>query len=453
MDEKAASSDCALCKHMHEVKIPKELMDEVLCGKVTLFAGAGISTESRTVLKTTFYESVAMESGNLFHNLSFPELMEAYCSQPNGRLNLLNKIKDRFDNIDSFPELVKSATRFHRELGTLYPIRNIVTTNWDTYFERFCKATPFINDADLAFWEAANRRVLKIHGSISNYGSIVATTQDYLQCQGRLNTEIVGSFLKTILATQTVIFIGYSLTDSDFLAIYDFVKKQMKSLHKQAYVVTPFEEDCERFRDAGLIPIKTDGTHFLSQIKAHAIAQGDMISDDVFDSASELHFRAFQEHQLLHASVKVKDCPEIIYSASYQDGLLHALERAIEMRGSGQYSHRCDVQRIINSYMTLQKEKQKRGIYEDVAYIEGYVNGLVFLLMSKEERVEVGPPFYFIFGTTPDSYEFANNLDGFMEQIRLNPKVAEEPHNRALSMLGRLTGGPTDIEFHHPPWL
>ncbi len=438
---------------MHEITIPNELLDELLRGKVTLFAGAGISTESRNVLKTTFYESVALESGKLFHNLSFPELMEAYCGQPNGRLKLLKNIKDRFDNIDSFPELVKSATRFHRELGTLYPIRNIVTTNWDTYFERFCKATPFVTDSDLAFWEASNRRVLKIHGSISNYGSIVATTQDYLQCQNRLNTEIIGGILKTILATQTVIFIGYSLTDSDFLAIYDFVKKQMKSLHKQAYVVTPFEEDCERFRDAGLIPIKTDGTYFLSQIKAHAIAQGDMISDDVFDSASELHFRVFQEHQLLHNSVKVKDYPEIIYSASYQDGLLHALERAIEMKGSGQYSHRCDVQRITNSYMTLQKEKQEKRIYEDVAYIEGYINGLTFLLMSKEERAEVSPPFYFTFGATPDSYDLIDDLGGFIEQIRLNPNVAEEPHKRALSMLGHLTGDLTEIEFHHPPWL
>lgn len=449
MDEKAADCDCIFCKDMHEFKIPNELLEELLSGKVTLFSGAGISTESRAVLKTTFYESVALESGNLIHNLKFPELMEMYCSQPNGRLKLLKKIKDRFDHIDSFPELVKRATRFHRELGTLYPIKNIVTTNWDTYFERFCKATPFVTDSDLAFWEAANRRVLKIHGSISNYGSIVATTQDYLQSQDRLSIEMIGSVLKTILATQTVIFIGYSLTDSDFLAIYEFVKKQMKSLHKQAYVVTPIAEDCERFKEAGLIPIKTDGTYFLSQIKAHAVTQGAMIPDDVFDSASEFHFRVFREHQLLHDSVKLKDFPEVMFAASYQDGLLHALERAIEMKGSGEYSHRCDIQRVIDSYIKWQETKLQQGIYEDVAYIEGYVNGLVFLLMSKEERVEGSPPLYFMFGAKSDIYD----LDEFMEQIHLNPKAAEEPHKRALRYLDRLTGDPTRIEFHHPPWL
>ncbi len=444
-----ANCDCMFCKNMHEFKIPGELLVELLSGKVTLFAGAGISTESRTVLKTTFYESVALETGNLFHNQKFPELMEMYCAQPNGRRKLLEKIKDRFDHIDSFPELVRSATRFHQELGTFYPIKNIVTTNWDTYFERLCKATPFVTDSDLAFWEAANRRVLKIHGSIANYGSIVATTEDYQQCHDRLSTGIIGSFLKTILATQTVIFIGYSMADSDFLTIYDFVKKQMNSLHKQAYVVTPFAEDCERFKDAGLIPIKTDGAYFLSQIKAHAVTQGDMISDDVFDSALEFHYKVFLEHQLLHNSVKLRDFPDVIFAASYQDGLMHSLERAIEMKGSGQYSHRCDIRRVIDTYMKWQKEKRQRGIYEDVAYIEGYINGLVFLLMSEQDRAKSSPPLYFMFGAKSDIYD----IDGFLDQIRSCPKVHKRAHKRALRYLDRLTGELAGIEFHHPPWL
>ncbi|MDE3022642.1 MAG: SIR2 family protein [Pseudomonadota bacterium] len=449
MDEKAANCDCMFCKNMHEFTISKDLLDELLSGKVTLFAGAGISTESRTVLKMTFYDSIALEIGKLFSSRNFSELMELYCNQPNGRLKLLNKIKDRFDHIDSFPELVKSATRFHRELGTFYPIKDIVTTNWDTYFEQFCKATPFVTDSDLAFWEAANRRVLKIHGSISNYGSIVATTEDYQLCHDRLSTGIIGSVLKTILATQTVIFIGYSLTDSDFLAIYDFVKKQMNSLHKQAYVVTPSAEDCERFKDIGLIPIKTDGAYFLSQIKEHAVVQGEMIPDDVFDSALEFHYKVFREHQQLHDSVKLEDCPEVIFATSYQDGLLHALERAISMKGSGKYSHRCDINRVINTYMNWQKEKRRRGVYEDVAYIEGYVNGLVFLLMSEQQRAENNPPLYFVFGAKFDIYD----LDGFINQIQSYPKAHKRAHKRALSLLKHLAGDPMAIEFHHPPWL
>jgi hypothetical protein len=258
--------------------MPKDLLSDVLAGKATVFAGAGISTESRAVLKHTFYESIADELKVEPSSSTFPELMEKYCGQANGRFKLLNEIKRRFDHIRSFPELNRSATRFHRELGTLFRIRNIVTTNWDTYFEDYCRATPFTTDPDLAFWDAADRRVLKIHGSIANFGSIVATTSDYKKCQQRLRVGVLGGLLKTILATQTVIFVGYSLSDFDFVAIYEFVKSQMGALQKQAYVVTPDAEEAKKFKGAGLIPITTDGTFFIEQIKKHAVANKSVLA-------------------------------------------------------------------------------------------------------------------------------------------------------------------------------
>lgn len=423
-------------------------MGELLGGNVTVFAGAGISTETRNVLKTTFYESVADEIGKGEPYPEFPELMEEYCRQPNGRLKLLNRIRERFDQIDSFPELTRSATRFHRELGTFFPIRNIVTTNWDTFFEEYCKATPFVTDPDLVFWEAADRRVLKIHGSVTNYGSIVATTKDYQQCQERLAAGLIGAILKTILATQTVIFIGYSLSDSDFSAIYEFVKTQMNALHKQAYVVTPFSEDCEKFRAAGFIPIQTDGAYFIAQVKAHAVAQGELLSDDVFDSAAELLYRIRGEHFSLHDTVKVSEFPEVIFAASYQDGLMHALERAIEMRGSGSYSHRCRLNGVIEAYLKLQRAKLKRGAYEDVAYIEGYINGLTYLLMTNEERDSIRVPMYFVFGAKDEISDVA----AFVDLLRSSPAIHKAAHKRALGYLNRLRD-PGSAEFHHPPWL
>jgi hypothetical protein len=448
MNTKHDNCDCVLCKNNHEFAIDDELMGELLGGNVTIFAGAGISTETRNVLKTTFYETVADEIGKGEPYPAFPDLMEEYCRQPNGRLKLLNRIKERFDQIDSFPELTRSATRFHQELGTFFPIRNIVTTNWDTYFEEYCKATPFVTDPDLALWEAADRRVLKIHGSITNYGSIVATTTDYRQCHDRLTAGLIGAILKTILATQTVIFIGYSLSDSDFSAIYEFVKTQMNALHKQAYVVTPFSEDCEKFRAAGFIPIQTDGTYFISQVKAHAVAQGQLLDDDIFDSAVELLYSVQNEHGLLHNTIKASEFPEVIFVASYQDGLMHALERAIEMKGSGSYSHRCKVTGVIKAYLKLQKEKLTRGAYEDVAYIEGYINGLTYLLMTNEERASVRVPMYHVFGAKDE----VSDLAAFIDLFKNSPTIHKAAHKRALVYLNRLSD-PGSAEFHHPPWL
>src|ERR1035438_71038 len=151
--------ECEICKNCHEFILPDGLLADFLEGKVSIIAGAGISTESKTVLKHTFYDDVADELNLQHPSLPFPDLMEKYCQLPNGRYRLLEKIKARFDHIDSFPELNRSATKFHRELGTFFPVRNIVTTNWDVYFEEHCRVTPFITDPDLAFWDAADRRV------------------------------------------------------------------------------------------------------------------------------------------------------------------------------------------------------------------------------------------------------------------------------------------------------
>ena len=448
MTRDGTSCDCDLCRDAHDFELSDELIDELLAGKATIFAGAGVSTESRRVMPNTFCESIAAELGEENCSRTFPELMEEYCRKPNGRIKLLKAIADRLSYIDSFPELARQASDFHRELGTFFPVRNIVTTNWDTYFERYCMATPFVTDPDLAFWEAADRRVLKIHGSVANLGSVVATTADYAECQERLSSGLIGGLLKTILATQTVIFVGYSFSDSDFSAVYDFVKAQMKSLHRQAYVVTPSAEDCERFAAEGFIPIRTDGSFFFAQVKAHAVSQGMMLDDETYDVASELLGAVEDEHDELCHNVKFRDCPEAIYAASYQDGMLHALERSIQMRGTGRYSNPFQLQRTIQGYFEWQKDKRRRHNYEDVAYIEGYVNALTYLLIPEGERDEVQVPLYFIFGVEADIYD----LSGFLELLAEHPSAHKVARKRAQKYVNRLSD-PDSVVFHHPPQL
>lgn len=440
--------DCAICKHQHDIDIPLELVNDILGGNVTLFTGAGISTESRNVLNITFYETILGKVNATEENLDFPSLMESYCHQANGRFKLLHEIKSRFDTIDSFPELRQSATRFHRELGTLFTIKNIITTNWDTYFERYCKATPFVVDSDLSFWEAADRRVLKIHGSIDNLSSIVATNKDYEDCEKRLNIGLIGSFLKTILATQTVIFIGYSLSDTDFSAVYNYVKRQMENLHKQAYIITPFAEEAEKFREIGLIPIVTDGSYFINLVKLHAVHEGLILPDSIFDHASILLNAVREEHQLLHDGISAINFPQVIHSAAYQDGLMHALERALEMRNSGSYSHRCRLSSVASKYNEMKSEYIKNKSYNNFAYIEGYLNGLIFLLLDDDEREEFCIPLYFAFGAKDDFFNFKD----YKSFIESNPDAHKASLKSAKKIVASVNN-PESIVFHHPPWL
>src|SRR5689334_7443593 len=109
--------DCDFCKLDFPIDLSSDCIDSLLKGEVVIFAGAGVSTEAKRVLKFTLYDEIAatLRAGKK-KPPAFPEAMQRYVDMPNGRSKLIHKIKERFDHIDSFPELNYAATRFHREL-------------------------------------------------------------------------------------------------------------------------------------------------------------------------------------------------------------------------------------------------------------------------------------------------------------------------------------------------
>ena len=252
------STDCVFCRNFHEFSIPDHLIDQIKKREVVIFAGAGISTEVNTVFHSTFYQEVqaALRLGKR-DKPSFPALMTAFCRQPDGRRKLLEKLRSRFDYIESFPELLRNATRFHREIATLFYVDTYVTTNWDDYFERYCGAIPFVTAEDFAFWNARGRKVFKIHGSVSSYGSVIANAEDYRRAQRQLERGAVGSALKMFLSTKTILYVGYSFSDDDFLRIQRYLAREMQETAPMAYIVSLDRSAESRLRALHLMPITT----------------------------------------------------------------------------------------------------------------------------------------------------------------------------------------------------
>ena len=114
----------------------------------------------------------------------------------------------------------------------MFHINTIVTTNWDTIFEEECAATPFVYPMDMPFWEAAKRKVIKLHGTLNNFGSIVATREDYAEAKKVLSKNLIGVMIKQLIATRTFVFCGYSLGDETFNSIMDLVSSSAKEVQK-----------------------------------------------------------------------------------------------------------------------------------------------------------------------------------------------------------------------------
>lgn len=305
--------ECDICKNQRKFIMPKEVIEAAKNGELVLFCGAGISTENKTVLPFSFYEEVQDELNVKDNNLSFSELMQLYCDKPDGRVKLIKKIKNRFNYIHSFPEIENLATRFHKELAEQYYIRTIITTNWDTYFESYCAATPIVTPADYRVWDENDRSVLKIHGSISNIGSIIATQDDYEICAKNLEKGIIGSELKRLLAKKIVVFIGFSFGDDDFTQIMDFIQSEFEGFIPHIYIVTIDERLCSKVNYKNATYIVTDGTYFLHMLKLEMINQGLLercntlpIIEGVNDYLHELHEKV--------SSIDMHRYPSVIWS-------------------------------------------------------------------------------------------------------------------------------------------
>ncbi len=440
----SAGCVCDVCGRNYPFDLPEDLYERFAHGEVVLFAGSGVSTESRSVFPYTLYEDVCGEL-----RLSpdeappFPDLMSLYCAQADGRVKLLRKIRERFDYIRSYRELYHAATDFHTELSTLSVVQDIVTTNWDPYFEDECGATPFVTAEDFAFWNVPGRKVLKIHGSVRNLGSLVVTREDYNLCQERLSDGLLGSTLRMILGTKTVVYIGFSFSDEDFINLQGALTAEMKGLAPLSYIVTLDKASDKRFRERGLVPIYTDATYFISVLKRRFVSDQQLLDDQRFEGVRPFQEKVRRAHLDL-SDVDAEKFPDVVFGLSYQDGMLHALGRMLALKKTGYYNHACNTREMIKFYLDrIGPEKLKRGKFHDVAYVEGYVDGLTFLLADDNVRAQC--PMYFVFGED----RAIRTLIAYRRALKAAPTASPREHKYAVGLVKKSPG----LVMHHTPFL
>ncbi|HWJ96511.1 MAG TPA: SIR2 family protein [Acidimicrobiales bacterium] len=444
---------CTVCGLDHEFDLPEGLIEACHGGEVVIFAGAGISTEVPVAFPNTIFQMAAHRLGMSRETLgTFPAAMQEY-ERRFGRADLVRLISKKFDYIDSYRDLQFHATRFHSDLATMPYFRDIVTTNWDTYFEDWCGATPFVTGEDIALWEMPGRRVLKIHGSISNLASLVATDEDYEERLAKLSSDVMGGLLRQFLATRTVIFVGYSLTDWNFRRLYEALRSDMKGFAPRAYVVSPFpvEEN-----DLDLTVIHTSGVHFLRTIKAQLVGSC-FIGDEAYDRVNVVLTKAAEADEVAK-TVPHKKYPSVVYCWFYHDGLRDACDRILRLRRTGEYSDRHHVFHLVNSYDEWCDNAYDEARYHDAAYIDGYMNGLMMLLdddWGREDRLSAYPdmepladsiPYYFMYGSDSEM----RTDDDLAEALLLSRRRAPKERKVAREIVGGLA---EDMVISHSPFI
>jgi len=194
-------------------------------GKLSVFVGAGVSRLSKLPSWNGLVQDMADELGYQYEKdkdgnakFSQEELLKIpqmyYLSKGNDIYR--NKVQNNFENSCSPNEI-------HDLIFSLHP-NHILTTNYDTLLEetaiKFGRNFSILNsDSTVARAETLNY-IIKVHGDFST--DFVLKEQDYLDYEK--NYILIDNVVKTIFATNLVIFIGYGLNDYNIKLILNWVK-------------------------------------------------------------------------------------------------------------------------------------------------------------------------------------------------------------------------------------
>lgn len=193
--------------------------------RLAVFIGAGISksSETSTVKIPTWNDLIS----DLKADLDLPKeendylkIAQLYFLEFN-EFTYYEKIKSYFPNSIE-PSLI------HKLIFDVNP-QCIITTNWDSILERAIENNAYIydiasSDEDLVK-STLQKKLIKMHGDFKNH-NIVFKEDDYLSYQ--YNFPIIENYIKSILSTHTILFLGYSYNDVNLKQIMKWLQNHSK---------------------------------------------------------------------------------------------------------------------------------------------------------------------------------------------------------------------------------
>ncbi|MED3799128.1 SIR2 family protein, partial [Lysinibacillus capsici] len=201
--------------------------------KLVVFVGAGVSANSGIPTWRELITDMASDLKDFSDKIS----SDMYLKIPQYYYNERGE-KEYFDKLNEVFFSKKFKTNpIHKEIFKLKPA-HIITTNYDNLLEDAAIENGYFyhtvrQDSDLPY-NNLNKTIIKMHGDFYNR-NIVLKEDDYLNYS--TNFTLIENYLKSLIATNTVLFIGYSISDPNFNLIFQWVKNILKKDFQPAYLI------------------------------------------------------------------------------------------------------------------------------------------------------------------------------------------------------------------------
>lgn len=201
----------------------KELAALARKGELVLFLGSGISAGAGLPTWQTLLDMLAMKSGMSEEELKLLHKLD--------NLEQASVIEMRLGGTNQLAQNIAKIVQVHQYslnscLIAALPIHEIVTTNFNQMVE-MASSSIGLNCAILPYTPVpgCDRWLLKMHGCVTHPEDIVITKQDYTRYASRRSA--LGGIVQSLLITRHMLFIGFSLNDSNFFRIVDDVRQAL----------------------------------------------------------------------------------------------------------------------------------------------------------------------------------------------------------------------------------
>lgn len=200
--------------------------------RLAIFVGAGISKYSETSgLKIPLWDDLIrkiQQDLDEHQEQDYLKLAQLYYLEF-GEFSYYQMLKEFFSsNLE--------PSEIHKLIFQIKP-QYVITTNWDDILEKTVSEHNFfydlvVSDDDLVK-STMQKKLIKMHGDFKHH-NIVFKEDDYLNYSH--NFPLTENFIKSILSTHTVLFIGYSYNDYNLKQITKWIQSFSK-VKPPAYMV------------------------------------------------------------------------------------------------------------------------------------------------------------------------------------------------------------------------
>ena len=219
----------------------ESLFEAISKGEVVLWVGAGLSLyaglPSGVQLREILYEGLTpLEKEEVGKNSDLSHLADEICTLKGNRNYIIQTLKNTFTR-----DFLSTET--HKIISQIPHFRNIITTNYDSLFESVYgsgKLNVIFSDNHTPYIDAKKVNLFKIHGDLSNPDSIIITESDYNNFFSKdIEQNTIWSVIKGIIATKSILFIGYGLEDTNIQVIFNKIRNKIGENGKECYFVAP----------------------------------------------------------------------------------------------------------------------------------------------------------------------------------------------------------------------